>query len=323
MSKFAKGYNGVFAKETLTLGLNFPIEAYSNTPVPRMEDQMTLAKRAEDAGFAALWSRDVPLLDPSFGDAGQIFDPWVWLGFVAAHTSRVALGTGSIILPLRKGVDLAKAAASVDQLSGGRLIMGVASGDRPVEYSVYEQDFDTRGDVFRERFDFIKSATHAPADFENQHAGQSGQLHMIPKAFSGDIPMLVTGNSRQSPEWIAQNADGWLMYPRPIAQQCSVVADWHKSLEAAGQQWKPFTQSLYIDLVGDPDAQPTPIHLGYRLGHKALLDHLTASREIGVNHITFNIRFSSRPVEAVLDDLATHILPHFPPHVTPVARAGT
>ena len=45
-----------------------------------MRDQVALAQRAERAGFAALWFRDVPLRDPSFGDVGQVFDPWVYLG---------------------------------------------------------------------------------------------------------------------------------------------------------------------------------------------------------------------------------------------------
>mgnify|MGYP001826635630 CR=1 FL=1 len=158
---FGQAYHSVFAENKLTLGINFPIEAYSS-PVPLMENQVALAQQAERGGFAALWSRDVPLFDPSFGDVGQINDPWVWLGYIAAHTSHIALGTGAIILPLRNKVDLAKAAASVDQLSNGRLIMGVASGDRPVEYSVYDVPFETRDESFREAIHFIQKTTHRP-----------------------------------------------------------------------------------------------------------------------------------------------------------------
>ena len=152
--RFGKGYNSVYAEGQLTLGINFPIEAYS-TPVPLMQNQVLLAQQAENGGFAALWSRDVPLFDPSFGDVGQIYDPWVWLGAIASQTSNIALGTGAIILPLRNKVDLAKAAASVDQLSAGRLLMGVASGDRPIEYSVYGQPFETRDQTFRDSLAFI------------------------------------------------------------------------------------------------------------------------------------------------------------------------
>ncbi len=306
-----RGFHRVYRKDHLTLGIGFPIEAY-NSPVPQMENQMALAQAAEQGGFAALWSRDVPLLDPSFGDAGQIYDPWVWLGYVSAHTKDIALGTGSIILPLRRQVDLAKSAASVDQLSGGRLIMGVASGDRPVEYNVYDVAFEQRDEAFRDTMSFIRAATHRPVDWDDQHAVQSRQVNLLPKSHSGDLPLFVTGNSRQSVEWIAANADGWLMYPRPIAQQRTVLKQWQTAVEAAGHTWKPFSQSLYIDLTEDPQARPTPIHLGYRLGRQALLEHLQALREIGVNHVTFNIRFSTRPVPDVVAELSEHVIPAFP-----------
>nr|WP_067293468.1 LLM class oxidoreductase [Marinobacterium profundum] len=305
---FGQGFGSVYREGQLTLGLNFPIEAYVS-PVPNMLDQITLARRAEEGGFAALWSRDVPLLDPSFGDAGQMYDPWVWLGYVAAQTAQIALGTGAIILPLRRPVDLAKAAASVDQLSAGRLIMGVASGDRPVEYSAYQAPFDSRDEAFRETLEFIRRTTHRPEHWDNQDAVRSRQVQLLPKAHAGDIPLFVTGNSRQSLDWIAANADGWLMYPRPIEQQRQVLSSWQSAVQAAGHGWKPFSQSLYIDLTADPNTQPNPIHLGYRLGRKALLAHLAQLRDIGVNHVSLNLRFSSRPVAEVLDELCEFVVP--------------
>ncbi|WP_136443884.1 LLM class oxidoreductase [Pacificoceanicola onchidii] len=309
---FGQGYHRVFREGHLTLGLNFPIEAYPRNPVPQMRDQVALAQKAEAAGYAALWTRDVPLLDPSFGDAGQTYDPWTWLAFVAAQTRHIALATGAIILPLRRPVDLAKAAASIDQLSDGRLILGTASGDRPVEYQVYEVDYQTRGDVFASTFEFVRSATQAPPGWTMQEAGLSGQLQLIPKAKTGRIPMLVTGRSRQTLEWVAEKADGWLMYPQPIPAQTQVLAAWHAALAKTGQPWKPFAQSLYIDLVADPGAPPAPIHLGFRLGRNALLAHLEASRDIGVNHVTLNLRFSTRDVSVVMDELAEYVLPRFP-----------
>ncbi len=308
---FGPGYHGLFHQDRLTLGLIFPLEAYAN-PVPLMHNQMELARAAEQGGFAALWSRDVPLLDPSFGDAGQIYDPWVWLGFLAAHTTNIALATGSIILPLRKPVDLAKAASSVDQLSGGRLILGVASGDRPIEYSVYDVEYDQRAELFREHLAFLRGNSHRPAQWNDQQAAYSGKLHILPKSVCGDLPLLVTGNSRQSTDWIAANADGWLMYPQPLLQQKSVLQQWHDDLDKAEQGFKPFAQSLYIDLTDDPDAAPTPIHLGYKLGRNTLLELLHNLREIGVNHVAFNIRFASRPVAEVIAELAEYVVPSFP-----------
>src|SRR5512134_9950 len=90
-----RGFRTMFAEGRLTIGLFVPIEAYRGS-IPTMRDHVALAQRAEQAGFASLWVRDVPLHDPSFGDVGQIYDPWVYLGYLAAHTARIALATGSI-----------------------------------------------------------------------------------------------------------------------------------------------------------------------------------------------------------------------------------
>jgi len=126
----ANGFSKMFAPGRLTLGISFPIEAFPGDE-PTMRDQERRARRAEELGVAALWVRDVPLRDPNFSDVGQVYDPWVYLGWIAAQTVTIALATGAIVLPLRHPLHTAKAAASVDRLSRARLVLGVASGDRP------------------------------------------------------------------------------------------------------------------------------------------------------------------------------------------------
>ncbi|MET0374025.1 MAG: LLM class flavin-dependent oxidoreductase [Rhizorhabdus sp.] len=143
----SSGFRCMFAPDRLSLGLFFPIEAFERDE-PRMRDQARLARRAEELGFAGLWTRDVPLRDPNFGDLGQVYDPWVWLGWIAAHTSTIALATASIIIPLRHPLHTAKASASVDQLTGGRFVLGVASGDRPVEFPAFGVDWHQRDVLF-------------------------------------------------------------------------------------------------------------------------------------------------------------------------------
>src|SRR5699024_5276618 len=92
-----RGFNRTFHENILPLGLFFPLEAYEgSTSEMNLETQMQLAKQAEAAQFASLFVRDIPLNDPMFGDVGQIYDPWVFLSYVAAHTERIALGTGSV-----------------------------------------------------------------------------------------------------------------------------------------------------------------------------------------------------------------------------------
>lgn len=160
---------------------------------------------AEQLGFAAVWLRDVPFNVPSFGDPGQTFDPFVYLGLLAGQTDSIGLGTGSIILPLRHPAHVAKMAATADALSGGRLIMGIASGDRPEEYPALNQSYPDRGGRFQASYDYIRQMAQPAAAFSNPLGSPYGGMDMLPKPQSGRIPMLITGGSQQSPEWIAQH----------------------------------------------------------------------------------------------------------------------
>src|SRR5699024_87584 len=123
MIKFDKhhGYSRTFKENKLTLGIYFPLEAYeSNIPEMDLTEQIKLAKMAEEADFASLFVRDVPLNDPMFSDAGQMYDPWVFLSYIAAHTKNIALGTGSAITSFQNPLHLAKSAASFDKISNQR-----------------------------------------------------------------------------------------------------------------------------------------------------------------------------------------------------------
>lgn len=311
------GFARTFRRGKLTLGLFFPIEAFDGS-VPTMAQQAERARHAEAIGFAALWLRDIPLADPSFGDLGQIHDPFVYLGYLAALTDRIALATGAIAIPVRHPLHLAKQAASVDQLSGGRFLLGVASGDRPVEFPAFGVDGDRRSDLFREHLDVFRRALNGCSPVIHWSAGSLSGADVVPKPVADRVPVLVTGASRQSMDWIARYAEGWITYPRPLSEQSLIIQRWHDEVEAqCGDCFKPLTQSLYLDLADDPDEQPQPIHLGLRLGRRRLMQYLDRLQEFGVSHVMFNLRFSRRPVSDVLDELASAVLPDFPPHSLP------
>jgi luciferase-type oxidoreductase len=306
------GFRRMFEPQRLTLGLFFAIESYEGD-VPTMAGQVELARAAEAGGFAALWVRDVPLRDPTFGDVGQVYDPWVWLGLVTGQTTEIALATGAIVLPLRHPIDIAKAAASVDNLSDGRLVLGVASGDRPLEFPAYGKDFEQRGAVFAESLSFVRQLLEHTFPRIRSPLGVLQGADLLPKPRYGRIPVGVTGHSQQSVDWIAANADAWIMYPRPPEQQAQVVAAWRAAIErqAAGS-FKPFAQSLYIDLAESPNTPPRPIHLGYRLGRDALLELLGTLTDIGVHHVIFNLKYGRRPAGEVVDQLVREVVPAFP-----------
>ncbi|MEM7114653.1 MAG: LLM class oxidoreductase [Chloroflexota bacterium] len=306
-----RAYNTVFRPNQLTLGLVVPIETYPHTPVPTMVQHLERVRLVEELGFAAIWLRDVPFNVPSFGDAGQMYDPFVYLGMLAAHTERIALGTGSIILPLRHPAHVAKAAVTVDVLSGGRLILGVASGDRPDEYPALNIPFAERGRLFQESFAYIRRLSENFPTVTNEFGTLRGQMDMLPKPVGGKLPLLITGSSRQTQDWIAEHGDGWMTYPRNTMMQAQAIRDWQARVAAFGNRPKPIMQPLYIDLTKDPNAQPQPIHLGMRLGVNVLRAYLKSIESIGINHVGLNLRFNQADIETTLKTLADELLPHF------------
>jgi luciferase-type oxidoreductase len=301
-----------FVKGGLTLGLLFPIESYVGD-IALMNGQEDLAQRAESLGFTALWFRDVPLRVPSFGDVGQVFDPFVYISWIAACTKSIKLGTAATILPLRHPIHTAKMAASIDQLSNGRLLLGVASGDRAQEYPAFNRELETRDLAFRESFEILRSAgSTAFPSYQSEFFGHlTGQADILPKPAQASLPLLVVGGAQQSLSWIAENASAWLMYPRPLRTQAQVVAAWQEETAKVGRPGTPFGQSLYIDLSENPSEPAQAIHLGFRSGRDQLLQHLMALRSIGVSHIILNLKYSKRSARDVIEEIGKHIIPEF------------
>lgn len=304
-------YNAVFQPGRLSLGLVVPIENYALGATPTLERHIERVQLAEALGLGAVWLRDVPFNVPAFGDAGQMLDPFVYLGALSQQTSQIALGVASLILPLRHPAHVAKAAASVDLMSGGRLLLGIASGDRPEEYPALNRPFDERGDHFRESYDYIRRMADSSPTFSNAFGDVAGGMDLLPKPTAGKLPLLVTGSSQQSPQWIASNADGWMTYPRPALQQAALIDQYRQNIEATGGHDKPVMEPLYVDIAEDPDTPPTPIHLGIRTGIEPLREYLRQREAIGVNHVALNLRFNGANIETTLELLADRLLPDF------------
>ncbi len=299
----------MYDSDELTFGAIFPLESYEGT-TPSMDRQVELAQRAEELGFDALWFRDVPLLDPSFGDAGQIYDPWVYLSHIAAHTDEIALATGAIVLPLRHPIHVAKAAASVTNLSDGRLVLGLASGDRPVEYQAFDTDPTARGERFRESVAALRRLwSEEFPEIDSSFGTMDGDVDLVPKPTTGQIPLLITGHARQEEDWIAENGDGWMYYMQSLDDQAATIERWR---ELTGNEFKPFGQSMYIDLAADPSEPPSRIHQGFRAGREWLIEYISQLDEIGVDHLLFNLKYNERPAGDVMDELATEVFPAIP-----------
>ncbi|WP_396335872.1 LLM class flavin-dependent oxidoreductase [Azotobacter beijerinckii] len=223
-----RGYARIFQPGKLTFGFIAPLESYPDTPWPTLADHQDMARKVDEAGFSAIWLRDVPFYDPDFGDLGQLLDPLVYAGYLAAVTRHIAIGTAGIVLPLRDPLILAKQAASIDQLLGGRFILGLATGDRAREYPAFGSNFDNRADRFRDALALLRAATEQtwPIHSSRFYGQLDGSLDLAPKPCAARLPTLVIGMAGQNMEWIANHADGVLWYLTDPARIPDIVNQW-------------------------------------------------------------------------------------------------
>jgi luciferase-type oxidoreductase len=310
-----RGFDRIFAAGELTVGLFLPLWPYTGD-MRRMAGQGAAIELADRAGIGALWLRDVPLRVHAGSDVGQVFDPWTYAGWLAAKTSNITIAMGSAIFTLRHPIDLAKQAASIDHLSGGRLVLGAASGDRPIEFPLYGIDFDTRGERFREAVTMFR---HLLSD-----APIGDGIELLPKPVSGRIPLIMTGSCRQTETWLAAHGDGWLVYPGPTATAAGPkllgekISRWRDLIP--GGAFKPTATNEWIDLMEDPGHPPTPLRNGLILqtGSEGLLELLHRWRDAGINHGALGLQHGTRPAAEVVAQLGEEIVPHFPALEVPI-----
>lgn len=311
MTTQSPAFSQVFQQDKLTLGLIAPFKGYADTPFPDISDLGDLAELADQLGFSTLWLRDVPFYDPHFGDVGQGLDPFVALGYLAARTKNIALGTAGIVSPLRSPAHIAKSATSVDNLTQGRFILGLSSGDRPVEYPAFNENFENRAERFRENFDLIRTLTDPKTQdfplFKGKHYGSlTGDIDTYPKV-KNCLPMVAIGRARQEFDWLANTPDAWIWHGVNPANTAKIIAQLQE-LNRDGI-WRPFGYANFVELLEDPNA-PAQLYnnIYLRGGANGLREFWQEQKEQGLAHVTINLKPTTRPAKEVLQDLAENVL---------------
>ncbi len=153
------------------------------------------ARHAEALGFADVWVSD-HTVQPAALDypSPYLVDPLVTLTWAAAVTDRIGLGTSVLVVPTHNPVAMANSLASLDYLSGGRLVLGVGAGWSEAESSALGQDFASRGRRFDEALEFFRTAWRDdPIDFSGEFTRLEG-IRLLPKPL-GPMPIWVGGRS--------------------------------------------------------------------------------------------------------------------------------
>jgi probable F420-dependent oxidoreductase len=196
------------------LSNTFGIAARNFTAYPEMPDARALVDfgiRMEQLGFDSIWVWDHVLLgvQPNF----PIIESLTLLTAIAARTSKIKLGTGILVLPMRNPVILAKQLGSMDLLSNGRLVMGLASGWYKREFDAVGVPFDKRGKIMDENLDILKrfwteDMVKGEWMFHKIPAGV-----MFPKPVQKPYPpLLIGGYVDRVLKRAALAGDGWLTY---------------------------------------------------------------------------------------------------------------
>ena len=183
-----------------------------------------MARELEEAGFDSIWVSDhivFPLETASrypFAADGKptwpfdtpYLEPMVVLAAVTSTTRRASIGTSVMIAPMRNPVLLAKQAASIDVMSGGRLVLGVGVGWLREEFEALDADFEHRGAVLDEWIDIARACwTGKAGPHHGKHYTIPMAIHCQPRP-AGALPVLVGGMSRNALRRAGAVADGWL-----------------------------------------------------------------------------------------------------------------
>jgi len=263
----------------MNIGVVFPQTEFGNDPAAIRD----YAQTAEELGFAHIVAYDHVLganPDRPGGWKGRytytdpFHEPFVLFGFMAAVTQRVQFCPGVIILPQRQTALVAKQAAALDVLSGGRLRLGVGLGWNAVEYEALGQDFHTRGRRIEEQVEVLRRLWTEPL------VTYSGRWHAIPDAglnplpVQQPIPIWFGGSVEAAVRRAAKLADGWFIN-FPTVPTCRPLLDaLDRALAYAGRSRADFGLEARI-VYGDgvPEAWAIQVE---------------EWQDVGVGYLSFN-----------------------------------
>jgi len=254
------------------------------------------AQAAEELGFDHLTIYDHLLgADPKAEVPGWLYfydyrdpfhEPFVIFAFLAAVTRRIEFFTGILLLSARPAVLVAKQAAEIDRLSGGRLRLGIGIGHNQAEHEALGQDFRTRGRRSEEQIEVMRALwTRELVDFDGDfHRIRGGGINPLP--IQQPIPIWIGGHAEAALRRTARIADGWTTYLTAEEEPDRVIAKIHRYAAEAGRD------PAEIGIEARVCLDPTPIARGRKVlpvrSPEAAAEEARRWQELGATHVTFN-----------------------------------
>jgi probable F420-dependent oxidoreductase len=248
------------------------------------------AQAAEAAGFSGIAFTDHPAPSHKWLSAGghDALDPFAALSFVAGVTTRLRLIPNIVVLPYRNPFVVAKAAATIDALSGGRFTLSVAAGYLRSEYRALGVDFERRNELFDEALQVLRGVWNED-EFSFEGGGfTAGAVTANPKP--EHVPIWIGGNSPLTRRRVARYGDGWNPFPASAALARTARTRVLETLDDLA----PMIEHLRRQVAGegrDPASvdvafttgRPGPAEAGYRAE-----EHLEALALMAALGVTWN-----------------------------------
>jgi alkanesulfonate monooxygenase SsuD/methylene tetrahydromethanopterin reductase-like flavin-dependent oxidoreductase (luciferase family) len=263
------------------------------------------ARRAEERGFTSLGTID-RIVYPSY-------DSLTTLAVSAGATSRIGLFTDILLAPLYPPVWLAKATASLDAMSGGRLTLGVAPGARPDDYAAMDRSFEHRGRLMDQTLDLLHRAwAGEPVTGDELPVGP-------PPAAGNRIPVLIGGTSDAAVRRAVRYGEGWTAGGAGPEAAAAMIQKVWRAWHEAGREGEPRCAALVYFGLGDEEASRATLrrYYGYlgewveRIVEGAVRSPQTAKdtarafADVGVTELMF---FPTVPSVDEVDRLADAVL---------------
>jgi probable F420-dependent oxidoreductase len=258
---------------------------------PQSEADVLLAcvRAAEAAGLDDVWVQDHIAIPPddAEGSGGRYLDPLTALAWLAGATERIGLATGVLILPYRPALPTAKAIATLQELSGGRLTLGVGVGWMEAEFRAVGVPREERGARTDETLAFLRSC------FADENATANGQPFLfLPRP--PRPPIYVGGSGEHALRRTVAYGDGWMPMAGSPEKLVAPIARLRELAEEAGREMPGV-----VALTGFDPAEP-----------ERARDRVRALTEVGVTHLVAGARYADADgFTAYTEFLAEHVIP--------------
>ncbi len=294
----------------------FGVTIPNNWGVENPRDVLALGPEAELMGFDSIW-----VMDHLF-NAGYIrerlddrpyYHPMAMLSYMSSTTGRVALGTSVLVLPYHNPVELAKYAATLDQISGGRVVLGVGTGAMAEEFEALGIPMRERGSLTNESIAVMRELWTSHNPEYHSRRWNFADLRFSPKPVQSSIPLWVGGSSPAALRRTARMGDGW--HPTGLSPEEFVIGrrEIAEMAQAAERDPSAITMSarVEVEVHGGPSSQraATSSRLpGDDPG--AMRAGIDAYREAGVEHIVLALNSGDIPaLRRLMSIIADQVLP--------------